>query len=122
VSAWHAEVVGTWPELADRSVLARRLLDGQLLWTWLCTWWLLPMPRPRVPETEARSAAGTSTVTSTVTPDCGALLVDRWERLAADAAAFGRGETAEHADAVAKALRRRFRVVGEALPRYPVFR
>ncbi len=102
VSAWHAEVVGSWPELADRSVLTRRLLDGQLLWTWLCTWWLLG-PQAAV-------------------ADHGALLVDRWERLAADANRVGYPATTEHAVTVADALRRRFRIVGDALPWYPAFR
>jgi hypothetical protein len=102
VSAWHAEVVGSWPELADRSVLTRRLLDGQLLWTWLCTWWLL---NPH-----------------TAVADHGALLVDRWERLAADANRVGYPATNEHAVTVADALRRRFGIIGDALPWYPAFR
>ncbi|HEY2765585.1 MAG TPA: hypothetical protein VGJ13_16475, partial [Pseudonocardiaceae bacterium] len=117
VSAWHAEVLTAWPELADRSLLARRLLDAQLLWTWLCTWWLLPMPHPRtsaaVPSLQPDSAT---------TADRGGVLVDRWERLAAEAELVGRAETAGHASAVGEGLRRRFGIVGEALPRYPVFR
>jgi hypothetical protein len=102
VSAWHAEVVVSWPELADRSVLTRRLLDSQLLWTWLCTWWLLG----------AQIAV----------PDHGGLLVDRWERLAAEADRVGHWATAEHAVTVADALRYRFHIVGDALPWYPAFR
>ena len=102
VSAWHAEVVVSWPELADRAVLTRRLLDSQLLWTWLCTWWLLG----------AQIAV----------PDHGGLLVDRWERLAADADRIGHLATAEHAVTVADALRHRFHIVGDALPWYPAFR
>jgi hypothetical protein len=102
VSAWHAEVVGSWPELGDRSVLTRRLLDSQLLWTWLCTWWLL---RSQV-----------------VVPDRGGLLVDRWERLTADADRVGCLATAEHAVTVADALRHRFHIVGDALPWSPAFR
>lgn len=102
VSAWHAEVVGSWPELADRSVLTRRLLDGQLLWTWLCTWWLL--------SPQAAIAAHSP------------LLVDRWERLAADADRVGYPAITELAVTVVDALRRRFRIVGDALPWYPAFR
>lgn len=117
-SAWHAEVVGAWPELADRSVLAQRLLDGQLLWTWLCTSWLLPMPRPRIPGAAAQPSEGD---TAAVAGRSG-VLVDRWEKLAAEADAAGRAETRKHAVAVADALRRRFHIVGDALPRYPVFR
>jgi hypothetical protein len=101
VSAWHAEVAGSWPELADRSVLTGRLLDSQLLWTWLCTWWLLGA--------------------QVTVPDHGGLLVDRWERLATDADRVGRLATAEHAVTVADALRRRFHIVGDALPWYPAF-
>jgi len=118
VSAWHAEVVGVWPELADRSVLARQLLDGQLLWTWLCTWWLLPVPRPGIPETVLLPSDGDPATVS----DRGGVMVDRWEKLAAQADAGGRTETREHATAVAAALRRHFRIVGDPLPRYPVFR
>lgn len=129
VSAWHAEVVGAWPELADRSVLARRLLDGQLLWTWLCTWWLLPTPCPPtsgavVPPSEGdRAAVGNWAEENwAAVSDRGGILIDRWEKLATEADSVGRAETREHAVAVADALRRRFRIVGDALPRYPVFR
>jgi len=118
VSAWHAEVVDAWPELADRSVLARGLLDGQLLWTWLCTWWLLSLPRPRSSPTVVAPAPGDPPTVS----DRGGVLVDRWEKLATEADAVGVAEITEHAVAVTKALRRRFRVVGDALQRYPVFR
>src|SRR3954454_492509 len=38
VEVWRAEVVGMWPELDEPDRLARRLLDAQLLWVWLCTW------------------------------------------------------------------------------------
>lgn len=116
VSAWHAEVVDTWPELADRALLAQRLLDAQVVWTWLCTWWLLP--RPRTPVTAVLPSEQDFAVVS----DRGRLLVDRWELLAAEARLVGRAETAGYATAVADALRRRFCVVGEALPLYPVFR
>lgn len=122
VSAWHAEVVSSWPELSDRAVLTRRLLEGQLLWTWLCTWWLLSMPRPRTPAPAVPPSAGLTAGQSATMPDCGGVLVDRWERLAGEAEAVGRRATAEHAAEVAHALRRRFRIVGEALLRYPVFR
>ncbi|MGH4013048.1 MAG: hypothetical protein ACRDSL_03775 [Pseudonocardiaceae bacterium] len=118
VSAWHAEVIGTWPELTDRSLLARRLLDGQLLWTWLCTWWLLPLPGPRTPATALLAPQGDPDAVS----DRGAVLVDRWERLAGAADTVGNPETARHAALVAEALRRRFSVVGDPLLRYPVFR
>lgn len=118
VSAWHSEVVAAWPELADRSLLARRLLDGRLLWTWLCTWLLLPAPPPCVrvavfPVVPDDPAAVT---------DRGAVLVDRWERLVTEADAVGYRDTVEHATAVADALRRQFAVRGDPLLPYPVFR
>lgn len=122
VSAWHAEVVEAWPELADRAVLARGLLDGQLLWTWLCTWWLLSLPRLRDSATSRETVVGPSVGDAAMVFDRGGVLVDRWEKLAAAADAVGAAETTEHAVAVAEALRRRFRIVGEAFARYPVFR
>ncbi|MGQ0776476.1 MAG: hypothetical protein ACT4NY_18955 [Pseudonocardiales bacterium] len=118
VSAWHAEVVGAWPELTDRSLLARQLLDAQLVWTWLCTWWLLPIPRPRTPATTVLPSGADFAVVT----DRGRLLVDRWELLATEARLVARPETAAHATAVANALRRHFTITGEALPLYPVFR
>lgn len=118
VSAWHSEVVTAWPELADRALLARRLLDAQVVWTWLCTWWLLSVPRLRTPATAVLPSEEDFAVVS----DRGKLLVDRWELLAAEARLVGRTATADHAAAVADALRRRFSITGKALPLYPVFR
>lgn len=118
VSAWHAEVVGAWPELADRSLLARQLLDAQVVWTWLCTWWLMSMPRPRTPATAVLPSKEDFAVVS----DRGGVLVHRWEQLRAEAHLLGRAETAGHAAAVADALRRRFCITGEALRLYPAFR
>ncbi|MGH3912193.1 MAG: hypothetical protein ACRDTC_02085 [Pseudonocardiaceae bacterium] len=118
VSAWHSEVVSAWPELADRALLTRRLLDAQVVWTWLCTWWLLPMPRLRTPATAVLPSEEDFAMVS----DRGKLLVDRWELLAAEARLVGRTATADHAAAVADALRRRFGITGQALPLYPVFR
>lgn len=96
LSAWQAGATVRGPERGDR--LAGLLLDGQLLWTWLSTWRLLPQP-----------AAATD----------GGVLVDRWERLAEDAAALDRDALAEHADRVQAALRARYDVHGAALPVYP---
>lgn len=100
-SVWLDETAPLWPELADRRLAAGLLLDGQLLWTWLCTWWLLHRP-----DTGGR----------------GAVLVDRWQRLAIDAAALDRAALAGYADRVVSALRDRFDVEGDGLPLYPVFR
>jgi len=101
LSAWHDEVAVLWPELGDRAALARSVLDGQLLWTWSSTWWVLSGPDLRLHATA---------------------LVDRWEGLAEDATATGRTTVAEHAAAVGAALRGRFDVTGVALPPYPALR
>lgn len=100
-AAWLDETVPLWPELGDRQLAAGLLLDGQLLWTWLCTWWLLRRPD---------------------TGGCGATLVDRWQRLALDAAALDRAALAGYADQVVSALRERLDVEADGLPLYPVFR
>lgn len=118
VSAWHAEVVDVWPELADRALLAQRLLDAQVVWTWLCTWWLLPMPRPRTPATAVLPSEADFAAAS----DRGRLLIDRWELLAAEARLATRPATATHATSVADALRHHFAITDQALPLYPVFR
>ncbi len=99
-SAWLDEAVTVWPELGDRRLSAGLLLDGQLLWTSLCTWWLLPRP-----DADGR----------------GAVLVDRWQRLAIDAAAIDRSALAEYAGEVCSALRDRFDVAGDGVRLYPVF-
>jgi hypothetical protein len=99
-AAWLDEAATLWPELGDRRLAAGLLLDGQLLWTWLCTWWLL-----RRPDAGGR----------------GATLVDRWQRLGIDAAALDRSALAGYADDVVSALRDRFDIEGDGLPLYPVF-
>lgn len=108
-AAWHGEVVGMWPELEDESLLANRLLDGDLGWTWLCTWWLLapePVPTPPIDPDAVQSVDR--------------LLTDRWESLADLAAELGRTEFAEYAASVAAALRHTAGIHGPAMPRYPV--
>jgi hypothetical protein len=112
LAAWRAEVVEMWPRLADDDVLMPRLLDAQLLWTWLSTWWLLP--RGGEPDRPIGSSESNS-------PRRGAALVDRWERLAVLCAA-PEPALADHAAAVASALRARFDVPDPALPPYPAFR
>lgn len=114
VSAWRAEVIGVWPELADHDVLASRLLDGELMWTWLCTWLLLPYRDTIVPDPVTSPAVGD-------VPDRGGVLVDRWERLAREAELLGRAALTGFAADVAAALRRLYRVAGDPLPPYPVF-
>lgn len=112
LAAWRAEIVDVWPALGDDEVLLPRLLDAQLLWTWLSTWWL--MPRGQEADRPVGQHAG-------ISPRRGAALVDRWERLAADCQA-SEPALAEHSGAVAAALRQRFDVPDPALPPFPAFR
>lgn len=98
-SAWIDEVSTLWPELSDRQLIAGLLLDGQLLWTWVCTWRLLSRP-------DADRG--------------GAALVDRWQQLANDAATLDRSALAGYAGDVVAALCDRFDVAA-GLPLYPVF-
>ncbi|MFF0813914.1 phosphotransferase family protein [Rhodococcus sp. NPDC003318] len=48
VEAWRAEVVGMWPQLGDDRTLTARLLDAQLVWVWLSTYWFLPEDHARI--------------------------------------------------------------------------
>lgn len=98
-SIWHAEAAALWPELGDRQACAELLLDAQLLWTWLRTWWLLPNPG-------ARRAA---------------TLVARWQWLEQQAESSGRSALAAYAGGVAPALRHRFEVPDDGPTLYPVF-
>jgi hypothetical protein len=112
LAAWRAETVEVWPALADDDVLMPRLLDAQLLWIWLSTWWL--MPRGDEADRPIGQHAG-------ISPHRGPALVDRWERLAQDCRT-PEPALSEHAAAVAAALRARFRVPDPALPPFPAFR
>lgn len=112
LAAWRAEIVDMWPRLGEDDVLMPRLLDAQVLWTWLSTWWLIPRGQER--DRPIGATEGSS-------PLRGAALVDRWERLAAQCA-LPEPALAEHCTAVARALRKRFDVPKPALPPYPAFR
>lgn len=112
LAEWRAQVADVWPALADDEVLLPRLREAHLLWTWLSTWWL--MPRGGAPD---RPIA----FDESVSPRRGRALVDRWEGLGAACAAT-EPALAEHATAVAGALRSRFDVPTPALPPYPAFR
>jgi hypothetical protein len=112
LAAWRAEIADVWPALTDDDVLMPRLTEAQLLWTWLSTWWLMPRGgEPDRPITHNESSS----------PRRGKALVDRWERLAA-VCLPGEPALAEHAGAVATALRTRFNVPTPALPPFPAFR
>jgi hypothetical protein len=119
LDAWRAEIAAVWPELDESERLVRRLLDAQLLWVWLCTWWLLPrlvhagghLRRDRPVGADASRSPRTSTA-----------LVHYWRELGTAAAAAGRDATADLADAVVTALRTRFPDAPESLAVYPALR
>ncbi|MDT7574036.1 MAG: hypothetical protein QOH17_369 [Pseudonocardiales bacterium] len=113
LDAWRNEVAAVWPDLDEPAVLDARLLDAQVLWVWLCTWWLLP--RISVRDGHIGSDAGRSPRISTA-------LSHYWDQLAVDAAAAGLSATAELGIAVAEALNKRFPDAPAALPVYPAFR
>jgi hypothetical protein len=114
LEAWRDEIAVVWPDLDDPLRLDRRLLDAQLLWVWLCTWWLLPRIRER--DMSVGPEAGRSPRISTA-------LADYWRRLGVAASETdGLGATAALAEAVTGALRARFSDAPAALPLYPAFR
>jgi hypothetical protein len=114
LEAWRNEIATVWPDLDDPALLGRRLLDAQLLWVWLCTWWLLP----RIADGDTRLGGDPSR-----SPTISAALADYWRRLAGDATVGGRAATAELAESVSAALDRRFTSAeGLSLPVYPAFR
>ncbi len=113
LDAWRNEIAAVWPDLDEPERLNARLLDAQLLWVWLCTWWLLPRISARdqhVGPDPARS------------PRISTALSHYWDQLAADAAVAGKAATAELGVAVAEALNKRFPDAPAALPVYPAFR
>jgi hypothetical protein len=116
LEAWRAEVVGVWPELDEPDRLRDRLLDAQLLWVWLCTWWLLPRVAGR------DGPIGPSPVRS---PQISTALSHYWRGLGAAAERGGRGghgATADLAAAVVAALATRFPDAPPELAVYPALR
>ena len=113
LEAWRNEIAGMWPELDDAGVLEARLLDAQLLWVWLCTWWLLP----RIRERDGMLGAD-----PTRTPRISTALAHYWREMAAAAGAVGRDASAELGIAVSDALRARHPDTAPSLTVYPAFR
>jgi hypothetical protein len=113
LEAWRNEIAGMWPELDDAGVLDSRLLDAQLLWVWLCTWWLLP----RIRERDGMLGAD-----PTRTPRISTALAHYWREMAAAAGAVGRDASAELGIAVSDALRARHPDTAPSLTVYPAFR
>ena len=113
LEAWRNEIAGMWPDLDDPGVLEARLLDAQLLWVWLCTWWLLPRIRERDGMLGADPAR---------TPRISTALAHYWREMAAAAGAMGRDASAELGIAVSDALRARHPDTAPSLSVYPAFR
>ena len=113
LEAWRNEIAPVWPDLDDHEVLERRLVDAQLLWVWLCTWWLLP-----------RIQGGDTTIGADATrsPRISTALAHYWGQMAVSAAAGGRPASAELGAAVAAALAQRYPDAPRVLPTYPAFR
>jgi hypothetical protein len=109
-----------WPELDEPERLTRRLLDAQLLWVWLCTWWLLPRL--------ARLTVGAGARDGPIGPDAArsprisTALAHYWRQLGAAAADAGRAATAKLAEEVVDALRARFPDAPQTLAVYPALR
>ena len=113
LEAWRDEIAAVWPDLDDPEQLEHRLLHAQLLWVWLCTWWLLPRIRRR------DAPVGLDTTRS---PRISTALGHYWREMAASARRGGLPATAVLGTAVAAALAERFSDAPSALPVYPAFR
>ncbi len=113
VEAWRSEIVLVWPDLDDPQRLEHRLLDAQLLWAWLCTWWLLP--RVVVKDTQVGGDV-------TRSPRMSTALGHYWRQLVVVAADAGRPATAELGAIVVQALGKRFPDAPDHLPVFPAFR
>jgi len=112
LEAWRNEVAAVWPDLDDHERLETRLVDAQLLWVWLCTWWLLP--RIRVRDVPVGSDA-------TRSPRISTALAHYWRQVA-ESSAEARPASAELGAAVADALGKRFPDTPGSLPLFPAFR
>ncbi len=113
LEAWRNEIAAVWPDLDDPARLDRRLFDAQLLWVWLCTWWLLPRIRLR------DTAVGPD---ATRSPRISTALAHHWARMADAAQDAGRLASADLGRAVAAALRERYDDAPASLPVFPAFR
>jgi hypothetical protein len=91
IEAWRAEVVGIWPALADDRTLYSRLLDAQLVWVWLSTYWFLPEDHARIAAVREHQLSAPRS----------RALISRWRALAEFAEHVGNAAVAEHAHEVA---------------------
>src|SRR5690242_8920668 len=122
LDAWRVEIVRVWPELDEPERLTRRLLDAQLLWVWLCTWWLLPRLSRLTGEAPLGARDGPIGPDAARSPRISTALAHYWRELGVAAADAGRGATAELTEAVVDALRARFPDAPQTLAVYPALR
>ncbi|MDJ0395511.1 kinase [Rhodococcus sp. G-MC3] len=94
IDAWRSEVVGIWPHLADDTVLASKILDAQLIWVWLTTFWFLPNDHTRIAAARAHHLS---------VPRSDAL-ISRWKVLVEQATRTGDADVAAFALRVVGAL------------------
>jgi hypothetical protein len=113
LDAWRSEIGSVWPDLDQHERLERRLRHAQLLWVWLCTWWMLPRIRLR------DRPVG---LDATRSPRISTALSHYWRQMSAAAAGAGLPATAELGTEVALALAERFPDAPGSLPVYPAFR
>ncbi|TSD94644.1 phosphotransferase [Skermania sp. ID1734] len=92
--AWRAEVVGIWPALGDDEVLAAKIVEAELIWIWLTTYWFLP-------DDERRLAAVRE---HTLAVPRSRAVITRWSTLAATSEATGCADIADFAGQVIVAL------------------
>jgi hypothetical protein len=118
LEAWRAEISGVWPDLDEPERLHRRLLDAQLLWVWLCTWWLLP----RLPDAASTGRDQPIGHDAARSPRISTALSHYWDQLATTADDGGRPATAVLARAVVAALHARFPDAPVTLAVYPALR
>lgn len=111
VAAWRAEVSGMWPEFALDEVLLPQLLDAQLFWVYVSTWWFLPREGEMADRIDAHLPS----------PRRGAALSARWARLAEDARRLDKTWLVDYAHAVAGGLADWFSDEAALAP-YPAFR
>lgn len=91
IDAWRAEVVGMWPQLGDDRTLHSRLLDAQLVWVWLSTYWFLPDDHTRIAAVREHQLSAPRSKA----------LISRWRALADFAEHTGDAAVADHAHEVA---------------------
>lgn len=112
LATWRSEIVEVWPDLDDDEVLRPRLIDAQLLWVWVSTWWFLPRDGQMDAPIDAHMPS----------PRRSTALADRWQRLRTDADQAGSAEIAEYAQSMVEALVDRFGSGALELRPYPAFR